>query len=176
MRKKQSGAILIISLIILLSLTLFVLSGSQSVIIQEKMTSAVRDVHISLEGAESGVMDAEQYIETLTDADAVDSAFTSSGAGGLYSQGSAPTDLFADATWSDSDAVATTTLSDVEVLYFIEDLGYVSSSDDSSSVSITGYGEISDDSDVRVFKIVSRSMGNSENTERLIVGYYGKSL
>lgn len=173
MHKKQSGATLIISLIILVSLTLFVLSGSQTVLLQEKMTAAVRDNHISLEIAESGITDAKAIIEALSDV----SSFNSSGSNGLYSEGDGPTDLFADATWTDANtAEATTEVSGENAKYFIEDLGEESSSDDSSSVSISGYGETSDTSDIEIFKIVSRSIGRDENTERIIVSYYAKSL
>lgn len=175
MRKKQSGAILIVSLIILFALTLFVLSGSQTVMIQEKMTAAVRDMHISLEIAESGIKDAETYIDALSDT----SAFSDSGSGGLYSEGNGPADLFADATWQDSIIrSATTDVSGSSVLasYFIEDMGEMTLDDDSTSLTIGSYGSVTSSNDLQIFKIVSRSTGLSGNTERVIVSYYAKDF
>jgi type IV pilus assembly protein PilX len=175
--KKQSGAILIISLIILVALTLFVLSGGQNVMIQEKMTSAVREMHVSLEIAESGIIDAEAYIDTLSDLD----TFSDTGSGGLYSEGNGPSDLFSDTTWDSSVTLtATTDVSDSNSIlasYYIEDMGEVSfDDDDDSSLTISSYGSTSDDSSSEVFKIVSRSTGRSGNTERIIVSYYAKSF
>jgi len=176
MLKKQFGAVLIVSLIILVALTLFVLSASQSVLIQEKMTSAVRDMHISLEIAESGVKDAEVYIEGLSDT----STFSATGTDGLYSQGTGPVDLFADATWTDGVIRrAATDVSDNNIVasYFIEDMGEITfEDDDSSSMAISTYGDISERRAAEVFKVVSRSMGRSANTERIIISYYAKNF
>jgi type IV pilus assembly protein PilX len=175
MRKKQSGAILIVSLIILFALTLFVLSGSQTVMIQEKMTSAVRDMHISLEIAESGVRDAETYIEGLTNID----SFSDTGSGGLYSEGNGPSDLFADATWeADVTRTASTDVSGDSLLasYFIEDMGGVTFDDYSSSLAINSYGDSGNSTGVEVFKIVSCSTGKSGHTKRVVVSYYVKNL
>ncbi|WP_354623372.1 PilX N-terminal domain-containing pilus assembly protein [Psychromonas sp. MME2] len=84
--KKQSGAVLVISLIIVITLTLLVLSGTQSTLMQEKMTSAMREAHVSLEVAESGVKDAESMIENLTGV----SGFSDTGAGGNIAKGMDP--------------------------------------------------------------------------------------
>jgi len=173
--KRQSGAILIVSLIILVALTLFVLSGGQNVMIQEKMTSAVRDMHVSLEIAESGIRDAESYIDMLSNLD----SFSDNGSGGLYSEGNGPSDLFADGTWDDNVISATTDVSDGHAVatYFIEDIGEVSFDEGTdSSITIGSYGSTSDDAASEVFKIVSRSTGISGNTERVIVSYYAKSF
>lgn len=176
MRNKQSGAVLIISLIILFTLTVLVLSGNKTVVLQEKMTMAVRNTHITLEMTESGTIDAENYIETLSNTD----AFNASGTGGLYSQDNGPADIFASSVWADTNtANATTSVSQQGQVaqYFIEYLGLLPSSDaDSSSVNMTGYGETSNEGDVHGFKIVSRSQGDSGDSERIVVSYYGKSF
>ena len=180
MRKKQSGAILVISLIILFSLTLFVLSGSQSVLVQEKMTAAVRNMHVSLEIAESGITEAETYIETLAETDISDD-FTSDGTGdpsGLYSKTNCPSDLFADSNWTNANTMQAT--KDVSgekekyALYFIVDMGEITFED--SSLSISSYGDTSENSPVEIFKIVSRSLGSNGNSERVIVSYYAKTF
>jgi len=173
MRKKQSGAVLIVSLIVLVALTLFVLSGSHSVMMQEKMVSAVRDMHVSLEVAESGVLDAEQVIEGLTDV----TSFNASGSNGLYSEGNGPTDLYDDALWNSSNvATAGTSISSNQALYFVEYLGVYTSSTAIIDDSVETYGDESAESETSLFKIVSRSLGINGNTERIIVSYYAKSF
>lgn len=169
MLKKQSGATLIISLIILIILTILVLSGSQSTIIQEKMTAAIRDSHVSLEIAESGIRDAEEMIEGLS------SVAGFNDVDGRYSENSGPADIFASATWADSlTSAATTSVSGSVARYYVEYLGLLSLDDDSSGLNMTGYGETTGEGDVHGFKVVSRSVGRDGNTERIIVSYYGK--
>jgi type IV pilus assembly protein PilX len=173
MLKKQSGAVLVISLIILFILTALVLSGTQSTLMQGKMTSAIRDAHISLEIAESGLKDAEEMIEGLS---AV-TGFNATGTGGLYSENMGPTDIFADANWVDNLTLAgtTSTVSSGQVSrYFVEYVGQLTLDDDLSGLNITGYGETKTGGDIHGFKAVSRSVGRDGNTERIIVGYYGK--
>lgn len=175
MYKKQSGSVLVISLVALLALTLFVISGSQTVMVQEKMTAAVRDMHVSLEIAESGVRDAEQLIEALSDTN----GFSDAGLNGLYSKGNAPDDVFASTTWSTTNSAGATTktLSSGEVArYFIEYLGEQYAASNTSSVSIDGYGETLESSDVHLFRIVARSLGRSGNTARVVESHYAKSF
>ena len=176
MHKKQTGAVLIVSLIILVALTLFVLSGSNSVVMQEKMVSAVRDMHVSLEIAESGIADAESAIEALSDV----TSFDTTGTNGLYSEGHGPTDLFADTLWADSNithlATANTVISKSQARYFIEYLGIYTSSNAITDNSVKTYGAKSSESDISLFKIVSRSLGINGNTERIIVSHYAKSF
>lgn len=60
--KKQAGAVLIISLIILLVITLMGLAGMQTTSLQEKMASNMRDQNIAFQAAESVLRDAEADI------------------------------------------------------------------------------------------------------------------
>jgi len=170
--KKQSGSVLMVSLIILISLTLLVLSGSQTVVVQEKMTFAVRDAHIAMEIAESGIRDAEEVLEAFTDM----SPFNDAGTNGFYSEGNGPQDLFASTTWVDGVINdATTAVSGENAQYFIEYLGQYEVSS-SRAVNIIGYGEASEEDEVYLFKIVARSLGLSGNTERIVVSHYAKSF
>jgi type IV pilus assembly protein PilX len=171
MLKKQSGAVLIISLIILIMLTVLVLSGSQSTLMQEKMTSSIRDSHISLEIAESGIRDAETMIDGLAGV----TGFV--GANGLYAQNAGPNDLFANATWANNLTIAATTVTDASgqvARYYVEHLGILALDASLSSLNMTGYGATTVSGDIDGFKIVSRSVGRDGNTERIIVGYYGR--
>ena len=55
----QKGAVLVISLIILLVLTLIGVSAARTVLLEEKMTFASRDAKVALEVAEALVKAAE---------------------------------------------------------------------------------------------------------------------
>lgn len=59
---KQSGVVLVVSLIMLLLLTLIGLSGMQSTILEEKMAGNMRDRNLAFQAAESALQDAEQHI------------------------------------------------------------------------------------------------------------------
>jgi len=163
MLKKQSGAVLVVSLIILIMLTILVLSGTQSTLIQQKMTSAVRDTHISLEMAESGLKDAEGMIEGLT------SVAAFNGSGGFYSENNGPDNKTIAATTETAGAGKVSR-------YFVEYLGVLSLDEDLSTLNLTGYGETTGGGNIHGFKIVSRSTGRDGNTARIIVGYYAKSF
>lgn len=172
--KKQSGVVLVISLVILLVLTLLVVSVGQSGVVQEKMTAAVRDSHISQELAESGLKDAENYIETLV----TTNDFNDLGTGGLYAQGKGPADPFDPDVWANGITKdATTSLSGQVASYYIEYLGIQSLSDDDlGAVNMTGYGATTGGGDLNLFKVVSRSVGANGNSERILEIYYGKRL
>lgn len=176
MMKKQSGAVLVVSLIILFSLMLLVLSSTQSTLIQEKMTSAIREGHVSLEVAESGIMDAERMIEGLTDASGFINANGVINTFGRYSEGDGPTDIFADATWDmGAISIATVEVDDnVFSNYFVEYLGTMTL-DPAPELNQGNHNDVVEvEGDMHGFKIVSRSVGRDGNTERVIVSYYGK--
>lgn len=177
MFKKQSGAVLVTTMIILFTLTFLVLSSSQSGVIQEKMTAAVRDAHISLEIAESGLKDAEGVVAGLV-IDDLSNKFDSSGTKGFYSEGSGPEDLFDLDNWKAANtSPAGTSISEQKALYFVEYIGLLPiTAADYDTVTITGYGETTVQNEAHIFKIVSRALGNSGNSERILVSYYSKNL
>lgn len=62
LRGSQTGATLIISLILLVVLTLLGLSGMQSTVMQERMSNNVRDKNLSFQAAESAVRGGESWV------------------------------------------------------------------------------------------------------------------
>jgi type IV pilus assembly protein PilX len=61
----QSGAVLVISLIMLLLLTLIGISSIQTTSLEEKMAGNLRDRNIAFQAAESAIRDAEQDIRGI---------------------------------------------------------------------------------------------------------------
>jgi type IV pilus assembly protein PilX len=62
---QQKGAVLIVSLILLLVMTILAVSGSQLVKLQERMSGNIRDADIAFQSAEASLRDTEEYVELL---------------------------------------------------------------------------------------------------------------
>ncbi|WLQ14058.1 PilX N-terminal domain-containing pilus assembly protein [Hahella aquimaris] len=174
--RRQSGAALIVSLIILIVLTVIALQGGRSVVMQEKMTAAVRDGHIALQIAEAGVLDAQVFIQNnvnnLSD-------YNETGTGGLYSLGTGPIDAWSESVWSDSTKIktATTSIEGMVAQYYIEYMGRIKTEDDDlGGINLNNYGQTTGEGDVDAFKVVSRSLGKSGNSERIITALFGKRI
>ncbi len=174
--KQQRGAVLAISLIILLVLTVLVLSSNQQVVLQEKMTASVRDAHLSREAAEFALVDASAKIEALTGT----SGFSDDGTGGYYKKDKGPVDLFDSSNWVSGKTMSgsmTVNGQTLDYSYYIEELGIIPVPDDElGGVNMMGYGQTSGGGDVTAFKVVARALGMSGTAERLVVSYYGKRL
>jgi type IV pilus assembly protein PilX len=58
----QSGSVLLVSLIMLLLITLVAVGGMQGTILQERMTTNMRDRELAFQAAEAAVRDAESFL------------------------------------------------------------------------------------------------------------------
>jgi len=97
--KKQSGAVLAISLIMLLLLTLIGVTAMQTTSLEEKMAGNARDRNLAFQAAESGLREGENFLTQATLP-----TFTNAGTGGLYTQSATPPDENAD--WSAATTVS----------------------------------------------------------------------
>lgn len=77
-RASQGGAVLVVSLLLLLVMTILALSVSQSTRMQERMAGNVRDSDLAFQSAEAGIRAAEDYLWTLTSEPATCSTLSSS--------------------------------------------------------------------------------------------------
>lgn len=85
LHKSQSGAVLVISLFILVVITLIGLSAIQTTTLEEKMSGNMHDHNLAFQAAESALKDAERnFIETQVIDPFNDVANDSNGANGLY--------------------------------------------------------------------------------------------
>lgn len=171
---KQHGAALAVSLIILLVLTLVVMSSTQNIVLQERMTAAVRDGHVSLAVAEASVAEAEAFIESRVNLDDFD------GSNGYYSEATAPANFFdaGEIDWSDSSkSQAAAAIDGVIARYAVVEVGIIEvPAEDLSGINMMGYGQTTGGGDVNAFQIISRATGRSGTAERMIMTYYGKRL
>lgn len=64
--KRQQGAVLIVSMILLLVMTILALTVSQSSLMQERMAGNIRDSDLSFQAAEASLRGAEQFLWSQT--------------------------------------------------------------------------------------------------------------
>lgn len=169
---RQNGAVLITSLLILLILTLLALSGMQGSLLQDKMTSAVRESQIALEASEYAVREAEEYLEdqtvTLGDFGTED---------GLYTRATAP-DPMLDSTWDSSGSASREATGYPGTVaenprYFIEYIGQTSTQEAPGDLQIQNYDDHTGGSKPLGFRIVAWSSGRNGETRRIVESYYG---
>ena len=171
LQTKQTGAALIVSLMMLLVMTLLGVSAMQTNILEEKMAGSGRDISLSLQAAEAALRDAEAYVETIVSPAAAFSGTTD----GLYASGSNP-DITRDATtWNTALSYSTTaTIDNVSTLpkYIIEQTGDIGTG--TIDVNLGGYGESSGVGTVKSFRVTARGTGGSDNTVTILQAYYAK--
>ncbi len=79
----QEGAVLVVSLIFLLILTLLGLSGMGTTTLEEKMAGNLRDLNLAFQATESALRDAEGWVMSRTDKPTPDASATQ----GVYPPG-----------------------------------------------------------------------------------------
>lgn len=174
---RQNGAVLIVSLIILLVLTVVVLSANRGVVIQERMTSAIRESTMVFQAAESGLVHAEQQILLINTKADLDSKI---GTIGFYDEGAGPANYLdkaglwqAQGTTLNAPAVG----SGYTAQYFIENLGQIQTD---AAQNVTLATEVTANSPPEVtgyaFRIVVRAQGVDGTPVRLVSGYFTKDV
>lgn len=129
---RQSGAVLVISLIMLLLLTMIGVSSSQNAGMEERMAGNSRDKNLAFQAAESALLAAEQSLVTAHTAGTMPT-FDPDGAGGYFNKSPTNTNLgstiLSDSFWGDGTVsiAYSGSLEGVSTLprYIIQDLGCV---------------------------------------------------
>ncbi len=177
---RQKGAVLIVSLIILLVLTVVVLSANQEVVIQERSTAAIRESNLVFQAAETALRDAEEYIDQDLGSDFFDEhGFVDVETKvGLYNRGTAPTDYIDDSSWEHTNTIESMSVGgNFSARFFIEELGEVPLENDNLDVGLnTGTNQIQISPTARFFRIVVRAQGINGVPRRLLAGYYSAEI
>ncbi|BFM08986.1 hypothetical protein GCM10025791_06620 [Halioxenophilus aromaticivorans] len=170
----QRGAVLIVSLILLLVLTMVVLSANRGVVIQERATNAVRESNVVFQVAESALLEAEAHINSVMAAAGV-AAFNDNGTNGLYAEGKGPSDYLAKTTWAKNNTKAAAQLSTAgySASYFIEHLGEMAMPGQNIGVDLNNnYKQADEIPMANVFRVVVRAQGSQGTPVRMLSGYY----
>jgi type IV pilus assembly protein PilX len=190
--RNQRGAVLIVSVIILLILTIVSLSSSQNIVLQEKMTGSSRQASLALIAAESALRDAENYLDgivTLAD-------FNSNGTNGYYSEtATAPTsaEMFLSTTWDPTKTQPVTVnitpdfngsgAAAPTASYFLVDLGEMDkvSEDPSQSADLNIGGAetgvaLASTGITKKFYAVARGVSADGKSEKIVRVHYVKNM
>ncbi len=170
MPRRERGAVMVVSLIFLLIVTLIAVGSVRDTVLQEKMAGNSRDRNVAFQAAESGVREAEQFIEGVTSlGDFGDTA-------GLYGRTDVEPVYWEDATWSDSSqhAVAAMSYGSYEPpRYVVKHVTDIMS--DEGAMNMSGYGDNKGTGTVTVFRVTVRGTGgNAESAEVILRSQYGR--
>lgn len=157
----QSGAVLIVSLIMLLLLTLIGVTAMQTTTLEEKMAGNLRDKSLAFQAAESALRAAELSLSSPP-------TFTVAGTGGFYSSNPtislADSAISADSFWTNNPVAISTVTglgnSIVAPVYIIQKLGAICFRPPCSGPLSTPY------------KISVRATGGSTNTVVILQSTY----
>lgn len=178
---KQGGAVLVVSLIVLLVLTVVVLSANRDVVIQERSTAAIQDSNLVFQAAETALVDAEEFIDELraTENFFDDDGFTDVATNPfLYNRGTAPRNYLDESIWTDAMTRSANSVDgNFGARYFIEDLGQVPLEDRELSLRLeTSYGQFDVPPTARLFRIVVRAVGTKGFPVRYVTGFYSADV
>jgi type IV pilus assembly protein PilX len=155
----QSGAVLIISLIILLLLTIIVGTAIQTTSLEEKMAGNLRDRNIAFQAAESALRAGEAFLTQATLP-----SFTSTGTGGLYNEIAITPQQNDD--WSTFNTITYSTASLSHTvsppLYVIQRLSNIGS----SSLDAGSYNEN------ELYRVIAKGLGSTSNTVVVLQATY----
>ena len=168
----ERGAVLVVSLIMLLIVTLIAVSSMQGTIMEEKMAGNTRDRNLAFQTAESSLREAETYVEGLA------SMGTFAGSGGLYGLTDSEPYYTDAATWNDTlyHVVGSAPYGSYEApRYFVKHYTTVKGTE--GALNMSGYGDNKGTGDITIFNMTARSTGASTDSAEVILrSYYGRTF
>jgi type IV pilus assembly protein PilX len=162
--RRQQGAVLVISLIILLVLTVLGIAAMQSTTMEEKMAGNARNRDLAFQSAEAALREGEAYIENLT----TTTGF--SGAGGLYSEADLAPDWTSSSVWTGARTYSSGVIQGVaqQPKYYIKILAVVSAPRTSKVLPPNVGGTVT------IFRITAKGWGSTTNSQVVLQSRYGK--
>mgnify|MGYP001819286891 FL=1 len=171
-QQKEQGAVLIVSLVMLLIVTLIAVSSMQGTVMEEKMAGNTRDRNLAFQTAESALREAETYVAGLA------SMGTFNGSNGLYGLTDSEPDYVNSATWSDATNHVVGSEphgSYAAPRYFIKH--YTTVNGTTGALNMSGSGDNKGSGDITIFKVTARSSGASTDSAEVILrSYYGRTF
>lgn len=169
-RQRQRGAVMAVSLILLLVVTLLAVNSMQGTLLEEKMTGNSQDRNLAFQSAESAVREAEVSVESIASMGGFD------GNAGRFGLTNAEPEYSAAATWTDTTQHVEADEafgSYEEPQYFIKHFTTVIGTE--GALNMSGYGDNKGSGDVTIFRITARATGgNSDSAEVILRTHYGR--
>jgi len=163
-RQKQEGAVLVVTLMILLVITLLTVSNMRGSILEEKMAGNTNDRNVAFQAAESALREGEVFLEDIV------SLGDFQGQAGLFGRTDLEPTFYLGDTWNDSTyhVVADTSLGTYEKpRYFIKNMTTVSGA--KGALNMSGYGDNKGSGDVTIFRVTVRASGTSADSAEVIL-------
>lgn len=175
----QTGAALILSLLILLILTLLALSSMQGSIMQQRMVAGFTGGIQSLEIAETGLREAEEVLQGMDIPTVFSIPAIFDGTDGLFgAEDTPPAPLVAD--WANLTNVRTgTAVNGATPRYFIQHLGDAVSEEQLDDIVVGSAGTGNNGggpSETQAFRIVVWTGGESGEAQRIIEVHYVRDI
>lgn len=164
---KQQGAVLVVSLMILLVMTLLGLSSMQGTILEEKMSGNMRDRNLALQSAEVTMRDGETFVNNIVNT----SQFNDTE--GLYALTTSDPNYFSTNTWASARTYSSTMPAvKTQPRYVVKHVGEITGA--GGSINIGGYSDKPIGGNVTTFRITSRGTGGRDTTQVFLQTHYGK--
>ena len=172
--RKQQGAALVISLLILIIITIVGVSAMQSTVVEEKMAINANERNRAFQAAETALRHAEEnFIMGLLNT----SNFTT-GANGLYGQNNNEPNPFST-TWTNSNSqVYPNSIADVNTQprFMVRIMDTIAGSDVSNMLNIRGYRRQNIASAITtVFRVTARGTGSTDQSQVIVRSHYGRT-
>ncbi len=175
----QKGAVLAVSLLILLIMTIIGVSALQTTTLEERMAGNLLDQRMAFQTAEAALRVAEGQIESLV-AYPTTAGYYSLAADDPYDEGDAWDTMSVLEIHEDPNNTPSDPNDDINAEYYIKNLGEFAP-DTGSSVEVTTYGGSIAGSSVTVLTVTARGTGRYDEsggdeapTQILLRSYYGK--
>lgn len=169
-RDRQRGAVLVVSLIILLIVTMLAVGSMRNTILEEKMAGNTSDRNLAFQSTESAVREAEVFVESVV------SLGNFGDSGGLRGRTALEPSFYATNTWSDTSnhVVAGTDFGAyANPQYYVKHVTTVAGTE--GSLNLSGYGDNKGTGDVTIFRITARGTGASaDSAEVFLRTQYGR--
>lgn len=168
-RRRQCGAALVVSLLVLMVLTLLGLSSMSTTLMEERMAGHLHSRNLAFEAAEASLRNAEDYVASLVTTGDFD------GTDGLYGRSDPEPDAFATDTWSGPSSRTLTSANlgtakqpryTIKIMTTVDNKG--------GSLNQGGYGQSGPASDVTMFRITARGIGATGTARVYLQSEYGK--
>lgn len=161
-RHKQQGAVLVVSLIILVVMTVIGLAGMEITSLEEKMAGNTRDRNIAFQAAEAALIEGEEYLQSQVILPAFD------GTQGLYPLTTDGSKNWDNVDWSKASEVrmvtGNTTGLAASPAYIVESL-QAAGANDSLELGVAAGA-------TNFYRITARAVGQTQTAEVILQTVY----
>jgi len=172
--RQQRGAVLIVSLIMLLVMTLLGVSSMKGSAMEEKMTRNLHDKNLAFQAAEAALRAAEQNIQDNIIATNI---FDTNGSDGLYNRSGLR--IWENIGWTAADSLEYSGFDSTYRVsspprYVIQHLA--TTIDAASAFNLSNYGQGTGAGKIETFLITARGTGGSDDSVVILQSSWGKRL